>query len=126
LKTCRRHTNGFARKDNLNEHCRRVHPTGQLQFNGNSKRHYPRTPETDLGNESLGDSVHSNQDIDSSSREPSKNAITGSAEGQALEAKLQELKEERERRLKDLDLKSLDKDIAAVERTLKLVKPATA
>jgi hypothetical protein len=46
-----------------------------------------------------------------------------SSEAQVLEIKLQELKAERAHRLKGLNLESLDEDIMAVERTLKLVKP---
>jgi hypothetical protein len=67
-----------------------------------------------------------NQQRDGSIREPSNFSRAGSVEAQILEAKLRELKAEEARRLKDLDLEPLDEDIMAVERTLKLVKPAVA
>jgi hypothetical protein len=60
---------------------------------------------------------------DGSMVETPRAARTGSLEAQLLEAKLQELKAERACLLKGLDLESLDSDIRAVERTLKLVTP---
>jgi hypothetical protein len=74
----------------------------------------------------LGGNAYGDQNSDSLTRKPSKDATTCCVEAQVLETKLQELRAERERRLKELDLESLDEDIAALERTLKLVKPTAA
>lgn len=123
VKSCRRHTKGFARKDNLREHIKRAHATVLLQINENLQRHGNSIPDMSVGNISRGDFANDILDRNGSMEATAKAAGTGSSEAEALEAKLQELKAERARRLKGLNLESLEEDIMAVERTLKLVRP---
>jgi len=123
VKSCRRQTKGFARKDNLREHIKRAHPRELLQINGDSQDHYHSTPASAIGSKTLCDFMKNFQGADDFMEATVKVARPESVEAKALEEKLEELKAERARRLKGLNLESLDEDIMAVERTLKLVKP---
>jgi hypothetical protein len=122
VKSCRRHTKGFARKDNLREHIKRAHPRDLLQINRDSRSHTPSTDMT-IWDKTLRRSVGDDQNRDHFTQEMVNVTRVCSSEAQVLEIKLQELKAERAHRLKGLNLESLDEDIMAVERTLKLVKP---
>lgn len=123
VKSCRRHTKGFARKDNLREHIKRAHPRELPQINGISQDYCYSTPVSAIGSKTIHDFTKNGQDGDAFIEETAKVAWPESLEAHALEAKLEELKAERARRLKGLNLESLDEDIMAIERTLKLVKP---
>jgi hypothetical protein len=124
VKSCRRHTKGFARKDNLREHINRAHPKELLQLNRNyPNHHFPSIPVVAIESETFRCAVQDGETRDGFAEDTAKAAMNSSSEAQILERKLQELKTERASRLKSLNLESLDKDIMAVERTLKLVKP---
>ena len=122
VKSCRRHAKGFARKDNLKEHIKRAHPTELLQINGDYRNHSSYTPAVALQNETFRCSVQDVEAGDDFRDETIEATRIGSSEAQVLERKLKELKAEKARRLEGLNLESLDEDITAVERTLKLVK----
>jgi len=122
VRSCRRHTKGFARKDNLREHIRRAHPKEHLQINNSLQKHGNSAPDISVSNKTCQCFANDVLEGDScSTDEAAEVARIGSLEAEVLETKLQELKAERARRLKGLDLESLDSDIMAVERTLKLV-----
>jgi hypothetical protein len=123
VKSCRRHTKGFARKDNLREHIKRAHSRELLQTDGVCRNHSPSTPDMAIENETFRCAVQDVEAEDCFRDETAKAARNGSSEAQVLVRKLEELKAEKARRLKGLNLESLDEDIMAVERTLKLVKP---
>jgi hypothetical protein len=123
VKSCRRHTKGFARKDNLREHIKRAHPRELPQINGISQDYSYSAPVSAIGSKTIDVFTKNVQDGDAFIEETAKASWPESLEAQALEAKLEELKAERARRLKGLNLESLDEDIMAIERTLKLVKP---
>lgn len=119
VTSSRRHIKGFARKDNLMEHQKRVYPTVSLAINLQSIKSHSLPPESDVTNaQSVGVNVQSGINQNGIMELPMKATVVGLIEAQSLVAKLQELKVERARRLETLDLKSLDEDIIAVERTL--------
>jgi len=117
--SCRRHINGFARKDNLLEHQKRAHLTSSLAMNPHLIKNHSLPLESDVTNaEGVDGSVQSGINRNDIIELPVEATTVAPIDAQSLVAKLQELKEERARRLEALDLKSLDEDIMAMERTL--------
>jgi hypothetical protein len=121
VTSCERHKKGFARKDNLNEHWKRVHPTQPMSGHFGSRINRSGQLDAEVVDSScISSSGNSDADQNGTMDHPIRVPIMGLVEAHALEAKLEELNAERTRRLEALDLKSLDEDIMAVERTLAL------
>lgn len=103
-----------------------MHQTEMIEFNGSSQKGHSIMLGIEGDGNIFDDPVQVNQQTDDSIVEPFNFGRASSTDVQTLEAKLRELKAEKARRLKDLDLESLDEDIMAVERILKLVKSRAA
>jgi hypothetical protein len=117
IASCTRHKKGFARRDNLVEHQKRVHPSETFRDDGFSFG--SSTPIPGMDDDWPSSDVSQQRDENQCGIAEPQLKVAG-LEGvdiYVLQAKLQELEAERAR---------LDDDIMAVKRTLQLVTPSAA
>ena len=111
--TCKRHTNGFGRKDNWMEHLKRVHSmdsSNGLNPAGTSGRD-EKDAQTEMDEDSVVGSEH-----DYSSVEEMETSSSVPLEKASLMGKLQELE-----MMKERAVAKFDGDIAALKRILSLM-----